>query len=44
MLSGTGMLSEATDEAFQRILRDILALYQHMFREKLFAVWQETLS
>jgi len=34
-LSGTGLFSHATDEAFQRVLREVLALYHHMFREKL---------
>jgi transcriptional regulator with XRE-family HTH domain len=33
--SGGGLLSSETDEAFQRVLRDVLALYQLMVREKL---------
>lgn len=33
--SGGGLLSDQTDEAFQRIFREVLALYQHMFREKI---------
>ena len=35
ILSGGGLLSGVTDEAFQRVLREVLALYQHMVREKL---------
>lgn len=35
ILSGRGLFSGATDEAFQRVLREVLALYHHMFREKL---------
>jgi transcriptional regulator with XRE-family HTH domain len=35
ILTGKGLLSEATDEAFQRVLREVLALYHNMFREKL---------
>jgi transcriptional regulator with XRE-family HTH domain len=34
ILPGKGFFSEATDEAFQRVLREVLALYHHMFREK----------
>lgn len=33
--SGSGLVSGETDEAFQRVLWDMLALYQHMVREKL---------
>lgn len=35
ILSGRGLFSDATDEAFQRVLKEVLALYHHMFREKL---------
>jgi transcriptional regulator with XRE-family HTH domain len=33
--SGGGLLSDQTDEAFQRIFREVLALYHHIFREKI---------
>ncbi len=35
VLAAHGLLSEATDEAFQRVLRDVVALYHHTLREKL---------
>ena len=38
ILSGKGLFSEATDEAFQRVLREVLSLYHHMFREKLLSI------
>ena len=41
ILSGRGLFSKATDEAFQRVLREVLALYHHMFREKLLNVGHE---
>lgn len=34
ILTRKGFFSETTDEAFQRVLREVLALYHHMFREK----------
>ncbi len=39
--SGCGLLSDQTDEAFQRVLREVLALYHHMFRERLLNVEHE---
>jgi transcriptional regulator with XRE-family HTH domain len=41
ILSGNGLFSEATDEAFQRVLREVLGLYHHMFKEKLLSIAQE---
>lgn len=38
ILPGKGLFSEATDEAFQRVLREVLALYHHMFRERLLSL------
>ena len=38
ILSAKGVFSGDTDEAFQRVLREVLALYHHMFREKLLSL------
>jgi hypothetical protein len=41
VLSGGGLLSGETDEAFQRVFREVLALYQHIFRERLMGLAHE---